>query len=152
MESRATVLVRRRFDASPKRVFDAWVDPAKVQKWIGAQALGDEAVRVDLRARVGQSFLLIVRRAGEEIAHSGEYIEVVPARRLVFTWVVPAVSKETTLVSIDLAPIPSVWGGTDLVLKHERVLPADAVQTEARWGGVLDAIAAIALPDGSASR
>jgi uncharacterized protein YndB with AHSA1/START domain len=152
MEGRATVQVRRRFDASPKRVFDAWVAPAEIQKWIEAQTFGDEAVRVDVRARVGQPFRLIVRRGGEEISHSGEYVELRPSRRLVFTWVVPSVSKETTLVSIDLTPVPSVWGGTDLVLKHERVLPADTAQTEATWLRVLEAIAMIIHPNGSPAR
>jgi uncharacterized protein YndB with AHSA1/START domain len=145
-ESRATVRVQRRFDASPRNVFDAWVDPSKVRRWLAAPNVGDEAVRVDLKAKVGHAFHLVVRRGGEEVSHTGEYIEVVPARRLVFTWVIPAVSKETTLVSVDLTPSPGISGGTHLLLKHERVLPAESVGTEARWSGILEAIASIVHP------
>ena len=151
-ESRATVLVQRRFDAPPGRVFDAWVDPMKVQKWIAAPSLDDVEVRVDLKARVGRPFRIIVRREGEEISHSGEYLELVRARRLVFTWVVPVVSKETTLVTIDLSPVPSLWGGTDLALRHERVLPTETGRTEARWQSILDAIATIVQPERTSSR
>jgi hypothetical protein len=61
----------------------------------------------------------------------------VKPRRLVFTWIVPAVSKETTLPSIELRP---VWSGTNLTVKHECVLPTDRGRTEARWSGILDAI------------
>jgi uncharacterized protein YndB with AHSA1/START domain len=136
-EERAIVRLIRRFSASPSRVFQAWIDPAKAQRWMAAPP-GDEVVRADINPRVGRGFALVVRREGEEVSHSGEYLELVKPRRLVFTWVVPAVSKETTLVSIDLQP---VWSGTELTLKHERVLPADSSRTEARWSGVLDAIA-----------
>jgi uncharacterized protein YndB with AHSA1/START domain len=145
-EARATVHVQRRYDASPRSVFDAWVDPAKVRKWIAAPNVGDEAVKIDLKAKVGHPFRLVVRRGSEEVSHTGEYLEVVPSRRLVFTWVVPVVSKETTLVSVDLSPSPGIRGGTHLALKHERVLPTDTSRTEARWCGILEAIAAIVHP------
>ena len=139
-EERSIVRVSRRFGAAPSRVFQAWTDPSKAQTWMAPPASGDEIVRVDIDPRVGRPFTLVVRRGGEEVRHSGEYLEVVKPRRLVFTWVVLAISKETTLVSIDLRP---VWSGTDLTLKHERVLPADRGCTEARWSGTLDAIATL---------
>jgi uncharacterized protein YndB with AHSA1/START domain len=139
-EERTTVRLTRRFDRPPARVFQAWTDPAKVQAWAASPDSGEALVRVELNPRVGRSFALVVRRAGEEVRHSGEYIEVVKPRRLVFTWVVAAVSKETTLVSIDLQ---AVWSGTDLTLKHERVLPAERTRTEARWAGILDTIASL---------
>ena len=139
IEERATVNLTRSFGAPPDRVFQTWVDPKKAQRWIARPHLGEEVVRADIKARVGRTFSLVVRRDGDEIRHSGEYIEVVRPRRLVFTWVVPNVSKETTLVSIDLSP---AWGGaTDLALKHERILPAERSRTEARWAGILDVIA-----------
>jgi uncharacterized protein YndB with AHSA1/START domain len=139
-EERATVRLTRRFGAAPTSVFRAWTEPRKAQIWIAPPASGDETVSVDINARVGRPFALVVRRGGEEVRHAGEYLEVVKPRRLVFTWVVPAVSKETTLVSIDLQP---VWSGTNLTLTHERVLPVDRGRTEARWSGILDAIATL---------
>jgi uncharacterized protein YndB with AHSA1/START domain len=142
-ERRATVHVKRRFEALPARVFDAWIDPRKVRCWIGAPAAGEEVARLALKPRVGQTFSFVVHRGHDEILHSGEYIEIVRAQRLVFTLVVPNVSKETTLVSIDLSPVPGVARWTDLALRHERVLPAALSRTEARWNGVLDEIATI---------
>jgi uncharacterized protein YndB with AHSA1/START domain len=151
-ESRATVQVQRRFDVPPWAVFDALVDPAKVRTWIAAPNLTDESVRIDLKARVGRAFCFIVGRGAAEVTHSGEYLEVDRPERLVFTWVVSSVSKETTLVRIDLKPVASAWGGTDLVLSHERVLPSDLARTEARWSDILEAIATIVQPEGTSPR
>jgi uncharacterized protein YndB with AHSA1/START domain len=146
-EARTSVQVERRFAAHPKRVFDAWLDLAAVRAWFPALAGGGEVVRLDWRARSGVPFEVVVRRGQDEVAHVGEYLDVVLARRLVFTWVVPVVSKETMLVTVDLAPAPGAWGGTDLALKHERVVVAQAQGTEARWQAALDAIGAIVDPD-----
>jgi uncharacterized protein YndB with AHSA1/START domain len=141
---RTSVQIQRRFAAHPKRVFDAWVEPAIVRKWFPAvHPGGQEVVRIDWRGRKGVAFNVVVRRGAGEVEHAGEFLEVVPARRLVFTWVVPAVSKETMLVSVDLAPAPGAWGGTDLTLKHERVVVADVESVETRWQAALDAIGEI---------
>lgn len=145
-EERATVRVKRRFDALAMRVYEAWVEPRKVQQWILALTSGDEVVRLAMTPRVGQTFALVVRRGSEELSHSGEYIEVVRPQRLVFTWVEPVVSKETTLVRIDLTPVPSTFGGTNLLLTHERILPDETGPTETRWNGALDSIAAMVRP------
>jgi uncharacterized protein YndB with AHSA1/START domain len=136
-ESRAIVRLVRRFDASPSRLFQAWIDGRKARAWIPLLVPDSELVRLDINARPGRGFKLVVRRGGEEVSHSGEYIEVTRARRLAFTWVIPGVSKETTLVNVELQP---VWNGTELTLRHERVLPADAARAEETWGRVLDAI------------
>ena len=139
-EERATVSLVRRFDASPSRLFQAWVDPRKARAWMPLLVPGAEIVRTDINARAGRPFKIVVLQSGREVSHAGEYVEVARARRIVFTWVVPGVSKETTLVSIDFHP---AWNGTELTLKHERVLPSDAARAEETWGRILDAIAAL---------
>jgi uncharacterized protein YndB with AHSA1/START domain len=141
---RTSVKIQRRFAAHPKRVFDAWVEPAIVRTWFAAlHPGGQEVVRIDWRGRKGVPFKVVVGWDAGEVEHAGEYLEVVPARRLVFTWVVPAVSKETMLVSVDFAPATGAWGGTELTLKHERVVVADVENVETRWQAVLEAIGAI---------
>ena len=142
-EKRATIRLERRFQATPRRVFEAWTDPGKVEKWIASATSGEETVRIDLKARVGKAFTLLVQRGDELVSHSGEFLEVVPGRRLVFTWVVSVISKETTLVSVDLNPVPSIYGGTDLLLTHERILPTEMSRTAAKWNDILGSIAAL---------
>jgi uncharacterized protein YndB with AHSA1/START domain len=136
-EQRATVRVVRRFDAPPLRVFQVWLDPRKARAWMAALVPDAEIVRVDINPRVGRAFKIVVRESGGEILHVGEFVEVARSRRLVFTWVVPGVSKETTLVSLD---IRAAWGGTELTLTHERVLPTDAARAEATWERVFDSV------------
>jgi uncharacterized protein YndB with AHSA1/START domain len=134
-EPHATVRVTRRFNASPERVFDAWLDPDKVRRWMAPGS--EEVVRVDVDPRVGGVFAFVVRRQGEEIPHVGEYLEVARPRRLVFTWGVPRYSKETTLVRIDIAPAGT---GTELTLTHERVPEGYETRTEAGWTAILAAL------------
>ena len=130
------VRVTRHFEASPERVFDAWLDPATVGKWLFAMPPG-QVTRVQIDARVGGGFLL-VRRDDEDIEHVGEYLEIDRPRRLVFTFKVPKYSAKTTQVSIDIAPDGT---GCNLTLTHEGVLPEWADRTRQGWTMILDNLA-----------
>jgi uncharacterized protein YndB with AHSA1/START domain len=55
--------VTRRFSAAPERVFDAWLDPEMIGRWMFGPALRDEEVlRIAVDARIGGSFSFVVRR------------------------------------------------------------------------------------------
>ena len=96
----STVRVTRRFDAMPKRVFDAWLAPAMIGRFMFGPALRDEEVlRIELDARVGGSFSFLVRRLGTEIDHVGHYLEIDPPRRLAFTWGVAGESTDESRVT-----------------------------------------------------
>jgi len=132
------VRVTRRFDASPERVFYAWLDPQSAGKWLFATPTG-QIVRVEIDARVGGKFVFVDRRDGEDIEHTGEYLEIDRPRRLVFTFVVPKFSNDSTRVAIDIVASGT---GCELTLIHEGVLPEYASRTEAGWSGILDGLAA----------
>jgi uncharacterized protein YndB with AHSA1/START domain len=132
-----TVKVSRRFQASPERVFDAWLDPAKACRFLFATPTG-EVVRADIDARVGGRFMIVDRRDGEDIAHEGEYLEIDRPRRLRFTFGVPKYSKEFSRVTIDITPAA---GGCELTLTHEGVLADYADKTPEGWNMVFDGLA-----------
>lgn len=62
-------------DASPETVFSFFTDPDKVGRWHGVEAFLDP--------RPGGIFRLNV--TGRDVT-SGEFVEVVPGRKVVFTW------------------------------------------------------------------
>jgi len=126
--------ITRHFDATPERVFDAWLDPATAGRWLFSAANG-EMVNVTLDARVGGHFCFRDRRDGEDVDHVGEYLEIDRPRRLVFTFGVPKYAEAMTRVSIDIVPKGS---GCELTLLHEDVLPEWADATTEGWTGILE--------------
>src|SRR5262245_58891400 len=81
------VQVHRAYSASPERVFDAWLDPKLIAKFMfGPQLRDEEILHLKVDARVGGSFSFLVRRQGQEIDHVGQYFELAPPRRLSFSW------------------------------------------------------------------
>ncbi|HUE15412.1 MAG TPA: SRPBCC domain-containing protein [Planctomycetaceae bacterium] len=139
MTSQPTVQVRvtHRFHASPEQVFDAWLDAETAGKWLFATPSG-QMVRVEIDARVGGSFVFVDRRNGEEIEHTGEYLEIARPRRLVFTFLVPKFSSDSTRVTLDLVP----WAtGCELTLTHDGVYADYASRTEQGWTGILNGLA-----------
>ncbi len=137
------VQIERRFRASPERVFDAWLDPAMIGRWMFGPALRDEEIlRLSLDAQVGGAFSFVVRRQGEEIDHVGRYLYMNRPWRLVFTWGIAGASAEEARVSVDLLPIGMEC---ELTLTHE-LHPHWAdyeSRTKAGWTKMLDALGSI---------
>jgi uncharacterized protein YndB with AHSA1/START domain len=138
-DARPIVRVTHRFNASAERVFDAWLDPRTAGRWLFATATG-QMVRVEIDARVGGRFIMVDRRAGEDIEHCGEYLDIDRPRRLVFTFAVPKYSSEATRVCIDIMPRET---GCELTLTHEGVLPDYADRTQAGWTEILARLATV---------
>ncbi len=136
---RKVVHVRRLFGASPQRVFDAWLDPGTAGRWLFATSTG-KVVRVEIDARVGGSFLFVRRQDGEDIEHTGEYLELDRPRHIVFSFAVPKYSAESTRVTIEITPLDT---GCELSLTHENVDPHYVTNTERGWATLLDGLAAL---------
>jgi uncharacterized protein YndB with AHSA1/START domain len=130
--------VSRHFEASPERVFDAWLDPATAGKWLFATPTG-KMVRLEIDARPGGSFVIVEQRDGEDVEHQGEYVEVDRPSRLVFTFAVPKYSPLVTEVELAILPAGS---GCELTLTHEGVLEEWAASTEEGWRGILEGLGA----------
>lgn len=80
-ESLVNVRVTHRFSAPPERVFDAWLDPEKAGRFLYATEEG-EMVRVDIDPQVGGRYSIVDRRDGQDVEHTGEYLEIDRPRRL----------------------------------------------------------------------
>ncbi len=101
-----------------------------MRKWLGG---GDDptvpAAEVDLR--VGGRFRVAMKSEGGGLhVAAGEYKEVRPPERLVFTWTWAEGGMEIgeTLVTVDLRERE---GGTEVSLTHERLPTKEARRTHA---------------------
>ncbi|RKH59340.1 SRPBCC family protein [Corallococcus llansteffanensis] len=143
MTSPAPIQVRvtHRFKASAERVFDAWLDPEKARQWLFTTR-ATPLVRAEIDARVGGIFRLSDLRDGEEVEHTGKYLELDRPRRLVFTFGVPKYSPDYDRVTVDIVALDS---GCEVTLTHEMSPNAeqyrDGAQKEwARLLGNFDAL------------
>lgn len=138
------VTVAKRFDVAPERVFDAWLSPDLIGRWMFGPALRDEeVVRISLDPRVDGRFSFVVRRQGNEIDHIGRYLEIDRPRRLVFTWAVAPDAEDASRVTIEIVPLGA---GCELTLTHEMQPQwADyADRVREGWTKMLGALAKIA--------
>ena len=138
--SNVTARVRRRFRASPERVFDAWLEPRQVRLWLGEAARREglgELATVEIEPRVGASFRFVYGHGEERLVQSGRYLELDRPRRLVFSWDMALPHVE--LVVIDITPTAD---GCELVLDHvmDPGWSGDASGVTAAWASVLEAL------------
>jgi uncharacterized protein YndB with AHSA1/START domain len=89
------------FDASPAAVFDAWLDPALIRRWMFAR---DEIFEVKLEPRVGGRFSIVETSSEGNVDHFGEYRKIERPSLLLFTLSVPLHFEGSTLVRVEFAP------------------------------------------------
>jgi uncharacterized protein YndB with AHSA1/START domain len=109
----------RHYPVAPEKVWRAWTDPEAIKRWWGP---GDnQPVSVaQLDVRVGGRFRVVFGGPeGRDHDVQGVYREVVPNRKLVFTWTWPNSTPEReSLVTI---AFKQVAGGTELVFRHAQL-------------------------------
>jgi uncharacterized protein YndB with AHSA1/START domain len=142
-EEKVSVRVTHRFAASAERVFDAWLDPSKVCKFLFATPTG-QIVRAEIDARVGGRFEIVDRRNGEDVEHTGTYLVLERPSRLVFSLSVPKYSTDESRVEIEIRSLES---GCELTLLQH--MPGRYAEVKARsqdgWRRILEVLDA-ALP------
>jgi uncharacterized protein YndB with AHSA1/START domain len=109
--------VSKRFSAPAESVFDAWLDPSMIGRWMfGPNVRNERIVRLGTEPRVGGRFSYVVERGGSEIDHVGEYLVLDRPRRLVFTWATRDSLPETSRVTVEITPLGPEC---ELTLTHE---------------------------------
>jgi uncharacterized protein YndB with AHSA1/START domain len=113
------VSITRLLSAPRERVFEAWTRPELMARWLFPGSDWTMAVSCDLR--VGGRYELVMRDpGGTEHRQFGEYREIVPVSRLVFTWCCPELAVVDSVVTVELRERGE---RTELSLVHE--LPPD---------------------------
>jgi uncharacterized protein YndB with AHSA1/START domain len=115
--------IRRTLRAPVDAVWAAWTDAAQVSQWMApSDDFGPTEATMDVR--VGGRYRIVMRSPdGETHRVTGVYEEVVPQRRLVYTWAWESTPERVSRVTVDLRPVD---GGTELALVHDRFADAAA--------------------------
>ena len=142
----------RVFAAPRERVFAAWTDPHLLRSWWAAQhGWSTSLAEVDLRKNGHYRLSMRDPLANDEYTVTGEYLEVSPPERLVYTWTWEGDAEimrgsEGTLVEVDFR---AVGKATEVVIRH-RGFAHDRVRDlhGAGWSGCLANLGRLALEEG----
>jgi len=139
MASKPSLALKRRFKAAPAQLFQAWTQPEKMIRWWGAYddckpPIAETDLKVGGRFRVQ-----FWTPNGEHHSVSGLYREVVPDRKLVFSWAWQSTPERESQVTVDLKPDGD---GTILTLTHEQFFSDKARDDHAvGWNQAFDKLA-----------
>ena len=84
IDSERDLVLTRLIDASPTAVYRCWTDPELMKKWFAPKPWSTPRVALDLRPG-GGNVVVMADEAGTEYPNPGQYLEVVPNKKLVFT-------------------------------------------------------------------
>jgi uncharacterized protein YndB with AHSA1/START domain len=140
------VEIRRMFAATREKVFEAWTQREKLEKWM-CRFPGNETRYTTFDARPGGTNLMQVRsQDGTTYKQRVTFREIRPPEKLVFAWswekFSPAGQKigaqEETLVTVEFQPRGTF---TEVFLTHEGFTDAQARADHNKgWNGCFDAL------------
>ena len=102
--SELELTVKHTIAASREKVFNAWLSPETLAKFMRTAKDGLPSPKVETDPVKGGRFLIVMVTPEKEIPHSGTYLEIVPHSRLAFTWESPH-SLDDSVVTIDFAEV-----------------------------------------------
>jgi len=130
--------IKRFINAPRARVYAAWTDPSQLKEWWGPESVRTRNFAADVR--VGGKYRWdLINQEDEEMSVFGEYRELVPEKKIVFTWKWDDDDVWENRNSVVTVELFDAAGGTELHLRHEQ-LPS----TESRdrhnegWNSVLN--------------
>ena len=130
--------IKRLIKAPRDRVYAAWTDPAQLKQWFGPENVETRDLIAD--ARVGGKFRWdLTNPEGEKMTCRGEYRELQPGKKIVFTWEWEddeTWENHTSIVTVELYDRD---GGTELRLIHEQLPNEESRDGHARgWNSALN--------------
>lgn len=123
-----SLVIKRIIPAKRKDVFDAWTNPVVLKHWFIPPGAFTATTSIDLRVGGAWRHNMIETAppaAGQEAGckeHWGEYLEVKPPERLVFTWNTKVHGVRDTRVTVELKELGDE---TELTLTHELLEDTD---------------------------
>ncbi len=134
-QERPSLSIVRKHDAAPGKVWRAITEPEMLKRWMAPS--DDFKIPVaEAELRVGGRYHIIMNAPDGQVHDvSGVYREIVPNKKLVYTWAWKSTPERESVVTIELR---AAGGGTELTLKHEQFADAEARDRHQQgWMGCL---------------
>jgi len=134
-KERPSLTLHRHYRVAPEKVWRAWTDPQALKLWFGpGEIVAVPLVEIDLR--VGGRFrVTMLADDGETHDVSGTYLEIVPNRKLVFSWAWRSTPERQSRVTVQIEPDGN---GCELVLMHQQFFDEAARDGHSHgWSGAL---------------
>jgi uncharacterized protein YndB with AHSA1/START domain len=134
VETTPSLTMKRRLNASPAEVYQAWTDPKLLTRWFGPENV--ETLEAELDCRVGGRYrVVMLEDTGERHEVSGIYQEIVENERLVFSWSWITTPERVSRVTVTFKPDGDV---TILTLLHEKLFDETVVASHTHgWTGTM---------------
>ncbi len=142
IDSDTVLSITRTFAAPREAVYRAFTEADELKRWWGPQSMTCPVAELDVRPG-GRYRTEMHAPDGSVYVTTGEFREVTPPERLVFTWVwgEGEMAGHETLVTVELRDL---GGATELTLTHERF--PDGAKRDLHnqgWSSSLDCLAEI---------
>ncbi|MFJ7941630.1 SRPBCC domain-containing protein [Peribacillus sp. NPDC096622] len=120
MEKHSTTTLKmiRNFDVKAERVFDAWLNPEMMRKWFFTLEGTNKVAQND--PQVGGTWEIIDHRDGKDYRAIGEYLEMDPPKKLVFTFKMPQFSEAVDTISVELKELQK---GCEMTFSQRIIVP-----------------------------
>jgi len=100
LEGDSTIVISRVFRAPPALVFEVWTQPELVSRWWAPKCLGLTVAEITADVRVGGGYRYVLDTPHGPVAFRGEYHEITPSSRLVYTEVFEQQPTAPALVTV----------------------------------------------------
>ena len=130
-----TVNVSKIIEAPITKVFDAWLDPNTLAKFMLPMP-GMEDSQVENEPHERGAFTIIMQVGENKIPHIGKYLEIDRPKKLAFTWRSPE-SVDDSVVTINFTKLSD--NKTNIELTHVKFIDEKRrTNHEGGWGNILN--------------
>lgn len=111
--SNTTLTMTRNFDVKAERVFDAWLNPEMMRKWFFTLEGTNKVTQNN--PEVGGTWEIVDHRDGKDYRAIGEYLEIDPPKKIVFTFKMPQFSELEDTITVELKELQQ---GCEMTFTH----------------------------------
>jgi uncharacterized protein YndB with AHSA1/START domain len=123
IDDKTSLQFRRSYKASVAAVYAAWTDPGQMKLWMAPNDAFKET-EVTMDVRVGGHYRIVMHAPdGEMHRVGGVYREIIPNKKLVYTWAWESTPERESLVTVEFTPSGQ---GTEMILTHQRFADTQA--------------------------